>query len=185
MVCGTVWKRFGSERASHGPVVRLEGFARTINLEWKSVKSGPQPMNGSSHSTDSVSGEYDPDTQTYHIYHDWKQPTSISTTVVLGVAAINGDRPEGMEPLHHVINPDALDKLYQPISGDPSARHNCVSFLWEGHDVTVYADGEIVISVPKEYCRGIIPRDMSRVPLDVVKRLLTRGKEVFQRVIGS
>lgn len=175
--------------AQRGPTlcssIGLDGFARAINPLHENIKLGGRKMNGSNNSTDSVSGEYHPDTQTYHIYHDWEQSPSISTTVSLGVATLDGVRPEDIEPLHHVIDPDALDALYQSVSEDPSVWHDCVSFPWEGRDVTVYADGEIVISVPVECSRGVMPRDMSRFPLHVVKRLLARGQEVFQRVIGS
>lgn len=142
-------------------------------------------MENSDNSTDSIRGEYHPGTQTYHIYHDWKQPPSISTTVSLGVATLNGDRPEDLEPLHHVIDPDALDALYQPVSEDSSVQSECVSFPWEGHDVTVYADGEIVISLPSERNRGLVPRDLKRFPLDAGKRLFARGQEVFRTITDS
>lgn len=53
------------------------------------------------------------------LHHDWGDTAPVSTTIVEGVAAVTNTPPMEFDPtLYEVVNPDALDKLFQPLTGD-------------------------------------------------------------------
>ena len=141
-------------------------------------------MGNSRTPSDSVEGEYHPDTQTYHIYHDLEQPPPISTIVIRGVATLTGERPTDIEPLHEVINPDALNALFQPGSEEFSERHGSVSFPLEGYKVTVYTEGEIVIAIPSDRSGGPSPKRATHSLLEFGQRLLARGRALIRKFTG-
>ena len=135
-------------------------------------------------SWDSVQGEYHPDTQTYHIYHDMDQPPPISTIVIRGVATLKGVRLTDIEPLHDVIDPDALNALFQPGSEECSERRASVSFPLEGYEVTVYTDGEIVIAIPSDRSGGPSPKRATQLLFEYGQRLLARGRALIRKLTG-
>lgn len=141
-------------------------------------------MDDSRTSSDSVQGEYHPDTQTYHIYHDLEQPPPISTIVIRSVASLKGVKPTDIEPLHDVIDPDALNALFQPGSEEFSERRASVSFPLEGYEVTVYAEGEIVIAIPSTQNGGPIPRRPPQTLFEFGKRLFARVSKLLQNLTG-
>ena len=141
-------------------------------------------MDDSQTSSESIRGEYHPDTQTYHIYHDLEQPPSISTIVIRGIATLNGEQPTDIKPLHDVIDPDALDALFQPVSEESTERRANVSFPFEGYEVTVYADGEIVIALPSERRREPGPKRGTQLLFEVGQRLLARGRSLIRKITG-
>lgn len=65
---------------------------------------------------------------------------SISLSVIEALSDATGSDPTELEPLYHVIDPEALDRLFQDSSGD--AR---VQFTYDGHAVEVRSDGCVVI----------------------------------------
>lgn len=83
---------------------------------------------------------YDPTSETYHALHDWTSDSSLSITVVEAVGAVTGDEPTDMEPLHSVIDPDALDTLLY--SGEEADVQ--VEFEYEERSVTVTGSGEVI-----------------------------------------
>ena len=99
---------------------------------------------------------YDSETETYHVRDALERPQPISVTVVQTVAAVTGTEPEDVEPLYDVIDPNALDALFRPVSEGSSRRTASVSFTLHGLDVTVHASGEIVVAVPRNDERGIL-----------------------------
>lgn len=141
-------------------------------------------MDDSRTPSDSVQGEYHPDTQTYHIYHNLEQPPPISTIVIRGVATLKGVRPTDIESLHDVIDPDALNALFQPVSEEPSERRASVSFPLEGYEVTVYADGEIVIAIPSDRSGEPSPKRATQLLFEFGKRLLARGRAFIRNLTG-
>lgn len=83
-----------------------------------------------------------PTPTTYHAQWDDGRDGELSTTVVTAVADAMGARATDLEPLNRQLDPDALDGLF---AGDDSG--DCrVAFRFNGFDVTVYADGHIVVS---------------------------------------
>lgn len=76
-----------------------------------------------------------------NVCHD----SHLSETVVFTVAdAMNVD-PLDLEPLNSVVDPDALDTLFQ--SSDRSASVE-LSFSLGGCDVVVRSEGEVVVTPP-------------------------------------
>jgi hypothetical protein len=68
--------------------------------------------------------------------------TPISTTIVEAVAARRDVQPTHLsDPLYRVIDPDALDSLF---NGD-SKMDGVVKFSYCGYDVTVTADGDVTL----------------------------------------
>lgn len=89
---------------------------------------------------------FDPETDTYHLDHDWRSDESVSAAVVRGVAAVTNTAPTELEPLFATLDPDALDQLYRSTVGD-SGRGDCLlSFSYNDCAVTVAATGEIAIA---------------------------------------
>lgn len=87
---------------------------------------------------------YDPQTDTYHAHHEWGGPNSLSYTVRTAIAAVTGDDTATTSLLADVVDPDALDKLFQARQriGRPT---DCVTMAHEEYKVTVYRNGHIVI----------------------------------------
>jgi hypothetical protein len=77
----------------------------------------------------------------------------VSDQVVQMVATHTDTVPVDLPPLFEVIDPDALDTLFDPAqAGVPLGTE--VTFNYVGHKVTVADDGEVVIMIkeaPKLY----------------------------------
>ena len=101
-----------------------------------------------SHENDRSHGtvRFDPETQTYHVTFDWNREEPISTAITHAIAEIEGEEPERIPSLSAVVNPDALDALFQPkLDGTPRSNGH-ISFEFASYHVTVYNDGEIEIA---------------------------------------
>lgn len=77
----------------------------------------------------------------YHAMHDWSNDEPLSFSVVRAVSSLAGKEPEELPPLYDVVDPDSLDTLFT----DTSGRNGSLSFLLDGYEVTVHADGSIVV----------------------------------------
>lgn len=101
--------------------------------------------------------------------HDTRKPTpyvfevadeeSISCTVVDAVASVSGrtvspfhggstgedDGTEPLDPLHEVIDPDALEALCRPRDDDPREA-TTVTFAYCGCEVTVESTGRVTVT---------------------------------------
>ncbi|SFF96471.1 hypothetical protein SAMN04488063_0952 [Halopelagius inordinatus] len=77
----------------------------------------------------------------YHAMHDWSSDEPLSFSVVRAVSRLAEKEPEALPPLYDVVDPDSLDTLFT----DRTNRNGSLSFLLDGHEVTVYADGGIVV----------------------------------------
>lgn len=87
---------------------------------------------------------------TYYFHHDSSGPSKVTTTVIHALADVmDVDVSETEFSLFDSIDPDALDRLFRPKpDGTPRpAAH--VAFGVKGYRVTVYSDGEIVITEPR------------------------------------
>lgn len=71
----------------------------------------------------------------------------ISDTVVTTVAAATGVDPLELDPLYTVVDPDALDRIFQPSIGSPPTDLE-LRFSMAGCQVTVHADGEVAVTPP-------------------------------------
>lgn len=78
----------------------------------------------------------------YQAHYDWANET-VTGAVVSAVSAVEGIDPLDVEPLYSKVDPDALDKLFSPMT-DGVPRHNvALSFLLHGYSVTVYSEGRV------------------------------------------
>ena len=67
------------------------------------------------------------------------QPVSVQ--VVMEVADVAGLPPETLTPpLYDVIDPDALNALFQSETSD-----GCIEFSYCGYEIAVHSDGRIAI----------------------------------------
>lgn len=65
-----------------------------------------------------------------------------SQRVIAEIAQQNAVAPTDLPPLHDVIDPDALDALFEP-TPDTGRMTGEVSFEYGGYDVIVYAHGYV------------------------------------------
>ncbi|WP_232686356.1 HalOD1 output domain-containing protein [Halobacterium zhouii] len=72
--------------------------------------------------------------------------TRPSEAVVLAVADARDTDPLDLEPLNNVIDPDALDRLFQSAGEESTVGE--LSFTMEGCEVVVHGDGDIVVTPP-------------------------------------
>lgn len=73
-----------------------------------------------------------------------REQRSISIEVVSRIAELKGCDAVDLAPLHEVLDPDALDVLFEPLwNGSSRGAEGFVRFEYEGYRVTVTADGEI------------------------------------------
>lgn len=79
----------------------------------------------------------------------------ISDVVVTAVADAKGVDPLDVEPLHSVVDPDALDRMFQPRVGAPPSSLE-VTFELDGCAVEVRADGEVAVT-PQAPAQGERP----------------------------
>jgi hypothetical protein len=76
---------------------------------------------------------------------DWlDEALAPSYSVTVAVSKVTETSVTGLQPLYNVIDPDALDELFDHVSDRDSTRKGHVRFRYEGCDVTVYADGRTV-----------------------------------------
>lgn len=87
---------------------------------------------------DAVHPEFDPQAESYQVYHDANSSWDVSTTLILSLSSLTGDGSTQMPPLHRAIDPDEL-QLH--VRGRTNGAH--VTFEFHGHEVTVHDDGLI------------------------------------------
>jgi hypothetical protein len=69
---------------------------------------------------------------------------NVSAVVVEAVADARGVAPTELEPLHGVVDADALDDLLDARSNDAGAT-TTVSFTYAGCEVTITGHSEVVV----------------------------------------
>ncbi|WP_290810590.1 HalOD1 output domain-containing protein [Halovivax sp.] len=68
----------------------------------------------------------------------------LGVRIVTEVAAREGvDPAELTPPLHAVVDPEALDALFEPTSAGNRPSDGWVRFTYNGYEVTVAADGAV------------------------------------------
>lgn len=70
---------------------------------------------------------------------------STSQRVIAAVAEKTGKDSTEVGPLYHVIDPDALDRLFSATRGNGRNRGH-VEFTFAGCDVVVQGDGEVEVT---------------------------------------
>ncbi|WP_226008042.1 HalOD1 output domain-containing protein [Natrinema salinisoli] len=88
--------------------------------------------------------EFDVDEDTFRAEYDSSRDQP-SLAVVAAVAGVSNTEPEELTPLHSVVNTSALNDLFSP-TGNARQRNGCLSFSYEGFDVTVFGEGTVEVS---------------------------------------
>ena len=73
---------------------------------------------------------------------------ALSTDVVESVAAVLDAETTAITPLYEVVDPTALDSLFDSTPAEADGGPITVSFRYETCRVTVRSDGRIVVSAP-------------------------------------
>lgn len=89
-------------------------------------QSPPREMNANAETTYQVSGN--------------GRTESVGMAVISTVAARSDTDSAELDPLYAVVNPDALDALFQP------GAVGQVAFTYSGYEVVVYSDGDIDVA---------------------------------------
>ncbi|MFD1589295.1 HalOD1 output domain-containing protein [Halorientalis brevis] len=71
---------------------------------------------------------------------------SPSRKVIHETAARKDVAPTDLPPLHRVIDPDALDALFDP-TVNAARMDGTTTFEYAGYDVTVHADGYVEVTL--------------------------------------
>lgn len=93
---------------------------------------------------DATGAKYDPDSGTYHARFD-ADADAVVVVIADTVATITDREVTDMPPLFATVDPEALTELVT------SSRERSVevSFAYEGCEVTVTSDGEVVVEPPE------------------------------------
>lgn len=82
----------------------------------------------------------------FQVRFDPAEHHEISTLVCTVLADIAGVDPMDLAPLHHTIDPDALNSLFSFSEPGYSREIGYVHFEYSGFEVTVHANGTIEIA---------------------------------------
>lgn len=78
------------------------------------------------------------------------QKKTVSEKVVSAVAEEIGSDPQSLEPMYSVIDPDALDTLFETDGFGPSRSPNRLSFTYSGCEVVIVGDGSVTVSTQRQ-----------------------------------
>lgn len=80
----------------------------------------------------------------FTVQHDRLGGQPLSVTIAQAVADYDGTDVTALEPLHHAINADALERLFEP-RADGLRSGGRVSFEYADYLVTVEASGRVTV----------------------------------------
>lgn len=100
------------------------------NANWESLLS-PNRMAGSTFDTEPSPGI--------------DQSTSLSEAVIDAVADAEGVEPTDLQPLYDVLDPDALDSLFQPHSHTGRSAQGQITFEYHDYEVYVNENGQVTL----------------------------------------
>lgn len=82
----------------------------------------------------------------YSFQHDFDGSADLATTVVHAIADVTGiDPTEAEGRLYDHVEPDALNRLFEPKSDGTPRLQGHLAFAVRGHQVSVYNTGRITI----------------------------------------
>lgn len=89
--------------------------------------------------------------QPYYVTHEFDGSTELTTTLVHALADVAGvDVTQAEFRLTDYVDPDALNRLFEPPGEGTAQVNGHVGFTVWGNQVTIYHDGQIVIAPPDE-----------------------------------
>jgi hypothetical protein len=75
--------------------------------------------------------------------HDWTGPDPVAVTIVEALGETGRSPSDEGLCLNDVVDPEALDRLFRPTAS--RRARGSVRFRFAGHEVTVRADGQVVL----------------------------------------
>jgi hypothetical protein len=93
--------------------------------------------------TDGLNIRYDPTTETYRTVHNWESKESLSTTFIHAIESVVGVQSTDLPPLYDVVDPDALDQLFESEDEKEQRTAGRLTVHYAGFLATIHADGEI------------------------------------------
>lgn len=84
--------------------------------------------------------------ETYRTTYDWASSVPLSTEILTLVSRAADVDPLEIEPLNDCVDPDALNRLFEPRQDGTLRTGGALSFTIHDHEVTVHADGELVVT---------------------------------------
>lgn len=103
-------------------------------------------MSTESESRTETSGENDSNRT---VRHEFEGHTSATTAVIEAVAAARGTEPTDLPTLYDVIDPDALDELFEA-GGGSDRPERCVEFAYAGCTVRVRTGPHVTVCMAGE-----------------------------------
>jgi hypothetical protein len=88
---------------------------------------------------------YDEEFERHVLDFSWDDGRSTSEVVVYAVAEISSRDAAKLRPLAEVIDPDALDAIFDQ-TGSEEARNAHISFEYNGYEITIFSHGRLTIS---------------------------------------
>lgn len=80
------------------------------------------------------------------VVHRHPPDEAMSETVVYAVAEHTGTDPRELDPINDVVDPDALNRLFESGQADGDRGPERVTFTYGGCTVTISADGRVHVS---------------------------------------
>jgi hypothetical protein len=91
------------------------------------------------------------ETSTYYAQHDFDGTAKLSTTLIHALSEVaNIDTTDTETTLYQHIDPEALDTIFAPAGSEAPRSNGQLSFPIWGYNVTIYSNGQIVISAPQQ-----------------------------------
>lgn len=82
----------------------------------------------------------------YHATHDWDGDDALSETISRAIAAVSGRSSTEVDQLSTVLDPEAVDALFEPLDGSASRDGDAqLAFTCDDHRVTVSSSGEVTV----------------------------------------
>jgi hypothetical protein len=82
--------------------------------------------------------------------YDRSSDVALSVVVVDAVKAVLDESPATVGTLYDVIDPDALDSLFEPKADGTPRAGGTVEFTLADCEVTVRGDGDVIVAPPRE-----------------------------------
>lgn len=97
---------------------------------------------------------FDTDEGTYVAEFDGDD-VSPSVAVISVVTKITGQSAVDLRPLHHVVDPDALNRIVRRRPSGPSRNERLVEFTYQGLTIQLSSGGVIEVGLPRSGEHGI------------------------------
>ncbi len=101
----------------------------------------PDEIRTGSSVTEPVPADTTPNVETPDITHRWDSSDYLLLQIIETVADITGQEQEEMEPLHSVLDVDALESLLSSHRSNPVR----LTFSYEGCEITAANDGTVIV----------------------------------------